>query len=121
MTVAGAEAVAVRFAVPADDERLAAIDDATWSALVSPAPRPAERAFFRPGVDPSDTLVAEVGDVVAGYALLGHPSPLPASAHVQMPAERPYIVLFAFSTASSGVRNVSTESTGPKISSCAIR
>lgn len=84
MTVAGAEAVAVRFAVPADDERLAAIDDATWSALVSPAPRPAERAFFRPGVDPSDTLVAEVGDVVAGYALLGHPSPLPASAHVQM-------------------------------------
>ena len=38
-----------------------------------------------------------------------------------MPAERPYIVLFAFSTASSGVRNVSTVSTGPKISSCAMR
>ena len=30
-------------------------------------------------------------------------------------------MLFAFSTASSGVRNVSTLSTGPKISSCAIR
>ena len=30
-------------------------------------------------------------------------------------------MLFAFSTASSGVRNVSTESTGPKISSWAIR
>ena len=30
-------------------------------------------------------------------------------------------MLFAFSTASSGVRKVSTESTGPKISSCAIR
>jgi hypothetical protein len=30
-------------------------------------------------------------------------------------------VLFAFSTASSGVRNESTESTGPKISSWAIR
>ena len=40
---------------------------------------------------------------------------------VQTPAESPYGVLFAFSTASSGVRNVSTESTGPKISSCAIR
>ena len=30
-------------------------------------------------------------------------------------------MLLAFSTASSGVRNVSTESTGPKISSCAMR
>ena len=40
---------------------------------------------------------------------------------VQMPAERPYIVLFAFSIASSGVRKVSTESTGPKISSRAMR
>ena len=30
-------------------------------------------------------------------------------------------MLFAFSTASSGVRKVRTESTGPKISSCAIR
>jgi hypothetical protein len=36
---------------------------------------------------------------------------------VQTPADRPYGVLFAFSIASSGVRNVSTESTGPKISS----
>src|ERR671923_308936 len=40
---------------------------------------------------------------------------------VHTPADRPYGVLFAFSTASSGVLNVSTESTGPKISSCAIR
>jgi hypothetical protein len=40
---------------------------------------------------------------------------------VQIPADRPYGVLFAFSTASSGVRNVSTDSTGPKISSRAIR
>ena len=30
-------------------------------------------------------------------------------------------MLFALSTASCGVRNVSTESTGPKISSCAMR
>src|SRR5690348_7881936 len=40
---------------------------------------------------------------------------------VQTPADRPYSVLFAFSTASSGVRKVSTDSTGPKISSFAIR
>src|SRR5256885_8003850 len=40
---------------------------------------------------------------------------------VQIPAESPYGVLFAFSTASSGVRNVRTERTGPKISSFAIR
>ena len=32
-----------------------------------------------------------------------------------------YTLVFAFSTASSGVRNVSTDSTGPKISSWAIR
>src|ERR1022692_1678043 len=40
---------------------------------------------------------------------------------VQTPAESPYGVLFAFVTASWGVRKVSTESTGPKISSRAIR
>ena len=40
---------------------------------------------------------------------------------VHMPADRPYGVLLAFSTASAGVRNVSTDRTGPKISSRAIR
>src|SRR6187399_3765936 len=40
---------------------------------------------------------------------------------VQTPAERPYGVLLAFSIASSGVRKVRTERTGPKISSWAIR
>src|SRR6478752_1525101 len=40
---------------------------------------------------------------------------------VQTPADSPYGVLFALATASSGVRNVSTVSTGPKISSRAIR
>src|SRR6266851_2418347 len=51
---------------------------------------------------------------------LGHPQDArPLVGHT--PADRPYGVLFAFSTASSGVRKVSTESTGPKISSRAIR
>src|SRR4029077_1036544 len=40
---------------------------------------------------------------------------------VQTPAESPYGALFAVSPASAGVRKVSTESTGPKISSRAIR
>src|SRR4051794_6740631 len=40
---------------------------------------------------------------------------------VHTPADRPYGVLFALATASSGVRNVSTDSTGPNISSRAIR
>ena len=39
---------------------------------------------------------------------------------VQMPADRPYGVLFALATASSGVRNVRTDRTGPKISSRAM-
>jgi hypothetical protein len=43
----------------------------------------------------------------------------PLSVHT--PADRPYGVLLAFSTASAGVRNVSTDSTGPKISSRAMR
>ena len=40
---------------------------------------------------------------------------------VQTPADSPYGVLLAFSTASSGVRKVRTDSTGPKISSRAMR
>src|SRR5262249_1674134 len=49
------------------------------------------------------------------------PARTPAPFAVHTPALSPYIVLFAFSTASAGVRNVRTERTGPKISSCAIR
>src|SRR5688572_2424255 len=40
---------------------------------------------------------------------------------VQTPADRPYGVLFALATASSGVRKVRTDRTGPKISSRAMR
>src|SRR5271155_4159919 len=40
---------------------------------------------------------------------------------VQTPPDKPYGVLFAFSIASSGVRNVWTATTGPKISSCVMR
>src|SRR5690606_35676290 len=43
----------------------------------------------------------------------------PLSVHI--PADSPYGVLLALATASAGVRNVSTESTGPKTSSRAMR
>lgn len=79
-----AVAVEIRFADPGDDARLREIDDATWSEAVTPAPPPASRAFFRPGIEPANTLVGLVAGRVAGYVLLGHPTPLPASAHVQM-------------------------------------
>ena len=82
--VAGQE-LRLRFATTADDAALAEIDAATWSPAVSPAPaHPATEGFFRPGVDPVDTLVAIRGEVIVGYLLLGPPTPLPASAHVQM-------------------------------------
>ncbi len=48
-----------------------------------------------------------------------HRMRLPFSVHT--PADRPYGVLFALATASAGVRKVSTETTGPKISSWAMR
>ena len=44
---------------------------------------------------------------------------LPLSVHT--PADSPNGVLLAFSSASAGVRNVRTDSTGPKISSRAMR
>ena len=40
---------------------------------------------------------------------------------VQMPAARPYSELLAFSIASAWLRKVSTDTTGPKISSTAMR
>jgi ribosomal protein S18 acetylase RimI-like enzyme len=80
---AAALEVAIRSAGPGDEARLAAIDEATWSPDVTPGP-PGRASFFRPGVEPADTLVAVTEGEVAGYVLLGHPTSLPASAHVQM-------------------------------------
>jgi ribosomal protein S18 acetylase RimI-like enzyme len=76
--------VAVRWAENADEARLAEIDAETWSPFVTPAPPRAESVFFRPHVEPTDTLVAEVEGRIVGYALIGPPTPLPASARVQM-------------------------------------
>ncbi|MGI8973873.1 MAG: GNAT family N-acetyltransferase [Gaiella sp.] len=85
MSAVAARTLRIRFATPEDDAVLAAIDEATWSPAISPAPaHPAEEGFFRPGIDPEDTLVAIRAETVVGYLLLGPPTPLQASAHVQM-------------------------------------
>ena len=84
MTTAATADVTIRQAERADDSSLAAIDRETWSPLVQPGPRPSDGVFFRPHVEPDDTLVAVVDGAIVGYVLLGSPTPLPASAHVQM-------------------------------------
>jgi len=84
MSATATSTVTIRFAEATDERRLVEIDVATWSPLVTPAPRAAEPVFFRPHVEPADTLVAELDGHIAGYALIGTPTPLPASARVQM-------------------------------------
>ncbi len=75
----------IRPARPEDDAALLAIDFATWSSAVSPAPAPApgERlSFFEESRGPDHYLVADVAGVVSGYAALHQNVPLPAHAHV---------------------------------------
>jgi ribosomal protein S18 acetylase RimI-like enzyme len=84
MSSACTEVVTIRRAGAGDEPRLAEIDALTWSPLVSPGPRPEGPAFYRGDLTPENTLVAVVDGEVAGYALVTPPTPLPASAHVQM-------------------------------------
>jgi ribosomal protein S18 acetylase RimI-like enzyme len=71
----------VRPANENDDAALLAIDTATWTPAVSPAPAPADRtSFFSDGTD--GYLVAEVDGVVSGYVSLHQNIPLPSHTHV---------------------------------------
>ena len=73
----------VRTAHPDDDEALVAIDAATWTPAVSPAPMPeAGTAYFGERAKPEDVLVALVDGVVAGYVQLKQTSPVPSHEHV---------------------------------------
>ncbi len=78
-----APVIDVRPGRPGDDAALLAIDRVTWTADVSPAvPSESRTAFFGDGLDPADTLVAELDGVVAGYATIHNTIPLPSHAHV---------------------------------------
>ena len=73
----------IRRAESHDAQVLAALDIATWSASVTPAPpRNPESPFFSKGVTPEDVLVAESDGEVLGYVMLHQPIPLPSHSHV---------------------------------------
>lgn len=73
-----------RTATHGDERALAAIDYATWSTQVSPAPLwPREAPFFDDRTTPENVLLAHEDNAVLGYVKL-RPSPMPASSgHVQ--------------------------------------
>jgi ribosomal protein S18 acetylase RimI-like enzyme len=75
----------IRRAVHADDAVLAELDRHTWSPLhsVIPGPPPDGRPFFDVANLPSDNLVAEYGERIAGYLRLVQPTALPSNAHVR--------------------------------------
>lgn len=72
----------VRAARAADDAPLLAIDLATWTPDVSPAPVPADRTSFFEDQALDGFLVAEVDGVVAGYVSTHQDIPLPSHEHV---------------------------------------
>lgn len=73
----------VRPARPEDEERLDAIDRATWSPQVSPGPPRADDVpFFRPRLAPEDVLVAEQDGELLGFAAVQPASPMPSHAGV---------------------------------------
>ncbi len=75
--------ITIRPAEAADDPLLAAIDQATWSPAVTPAPRPEPgSAFSRDPNRLQEVLVAEVDGLVAGYVALHQAIPLPSHSHV---------------------------------------
>ena len=74
--------MSVRPARADDEERLLAIDRATWSLGSSPAPAPSDGPFFNERTRPENVLVAELDGQVAGWGKIEHPTELPASEHV---------------------------------------
>jgi RimJ/RimL family protein N-acetyltransferase len=72
----------IRQARHEDDDALARIDAATWTAAVSPAPRPPPGTpFFGPRRQPVNVLVAESVTVI-GYAGLSRSTSLVSQEHV---------------------------------------
>jgi len=75
--------IEIRGARVQDDEALATLDMATWSAHVSPAPaREPGSPFFHDRTQPENVLVAETDGVVAGYVMLHQSIQLQSHLHV---------------------------------------
>ncbi|MFJ4538210.1 GNAT family N-acetyltransferase [Streptomyces tibetensis] len=75
----------IRTARTEDGDELALLDRLAWSPLhaVTPEPQPPYAPFFSERHAPDDCLVAELGDRLAGYVLLGFPTPLDSNRHVR--------------------------------------
>jgi ribosomal protein S18 acetylase RimI-like enzyme len=75
----------IRTARPEDGDELALLDRLAWSPLhaVTPEPQPPYAPFFSERHAPGDCLVAELGDRLAGYLLLGFPTELDSNRHVR--------------------------------------
>ena len=74
--------ITIRPARREDDPALLAIDEATWTSAVSPAPAPPKRESFFGNQPLEGFLVAEVDGVVSGYVATYQNIPLPSHAHV---------------------------------------
>jgi GNAT superfamily N-acetyltransferase len=77
--------IEVRLASDSDGPVLAQIDLATWTPVVSPAPPPADPVayrFFNDRTVPSNLLVAELDDHLAGWVKVQSPTSMPSHAHV---------------------------------------
>lgn len=80
-----APVIEVRLASDSDGPALAQIDLATWTPVVSPAPPPADPAayrFFNDRTVPSNVLVAELDEHLAGWVKVQPPTSMPSHAHV---------------------------------------
>jgi ribosomal protein S18 acetylase RimI-like enzyme len=66
-----------------DEPTLQKVDQATWTAEVSPAPPPpAGTPFFDDRTRPEDVLVAEIEGVLVGYSRIRQPTMLASHEHV---------------------------------------
>ena len=74
--------MSIRAARADDEERLLAIDRATWSPYSSPAPAPSEGPFFNERTEPQNVLVAELDGQLVGWGKIQHPTELASSDHV---------------------------------------
>jgi ribosomal protein S18 acetylase RimI-like enzyme len=72
----------IRAAGAGDFAAVRSLDVEGWDPAVTPSAREQMTGLGRAAFDATAHLVAELDGAVVGYARLGHPTPLPASAHV---------------------------------------